>query len=888
MILKTVTNAGDPIVDGLGRPIAGLPIKFILVDAKGHAADGWDLTSQERIAPGPITVLTDEAGEFSADLWPTTRGDRVLYWKCSVPIEGVQDFKNALDVGADAEAPVSWFEFRFGSAVPTPQQYAAWVQVTGGFATKALLDAAAGAYDDGDCLLVTNDPTPANNGTYRKSGAGWTQASFDRVAAIEPVARRANWRILTKSDTPVDITYTQAGFATVVTWPRLYLFAGGGTPLFRVEPITNFALANETAIYVDITDPLNGNGELPIHTIYKPQDGAANAYLGDGKFILLYAYYGWFGGLAAPSAIHRGTIGLQHLVAGFTLPTANIAAKAITLAKVEDTIANRLERAYTHIGGTLTKRKISGTDMIISTTGLRVIRGRDNATLSVNAITDLTVPANRVVYLDLDEVPVNGFISAQLSADIYGGNGSPAGFLTNDRKIPLFINVNGTWGGGLLNGAYEPAPPIDTDLRLGLVWLKTLGTALTFNPTTRTLAWDMQLIAPVSESMFSFFGGQSRIKIDPTTLVIPNTAYNVVYLDLTVAAPGGTYPTAAVKVGQYYQDPTRYYGAPRHLPLFVYNQTEWYPVAGFPTPTITGGTMTIPSTAMEIVKTATTIKTYIKGSNPGSAKYLQYNLVRTVAAYDAGAVGTAITNLDAWNLQAVNETTRTMPYTYTLGQMVVNGGAWELAIKENGAADFIGSHMHGDEVMTSATLLIDGVQVATDAVGNFAARRLTLIQKTTLYRCNTNTPVANVTRRTEITTDGIEITQDLEWLTAFTSQFGYLSMLPIKRTTDDTDGGGVITNRGMRDPGYAVETLAPSGFAEIATTDAATVNIWGTTSGYSAKVQILEQPAGTPKSFRFANALNYNKLYFDMANGHTTAPGEKWRVRTRYTLDTTN
>ena len=56
-----------------------------------------------------------------------------------------------------------------------------------GFATKAEMDASL-AYPAGTLALVTNDATPENNGTYRKTGAsgsgGWVQ-SADRVTGLE-------------------------------------------------------------------------------------------------------------------------------------------------------------------------------------------------------------------------------------------------------------------------------------------------------------------------------------------------------------------------------------------------------------------------------------------------------------------------------------------------------------------------------------------------------------------------------------------------------------------------------------------------------------------------------------------------------------------------------
>lgn len=181
MITRIITNEGDPIVDGTGRPAKMVKILFLLVDETGQPADGWDILSGERIAPGPVRAVTDAAGEFSVELWPTSRGEKPLFWNCSVGIDGVADFQNSLVEGG----VLQWISFRFGAVTPTPEQYALWSIVTNGVATKAILDAAAGAYADGQCLNVTNDPDTSLNGIWRKSGAGWIQGSFDRVALAE-------------------------------------------------------------------------------------------------------------------------------------------------------------------------------------------------------------------------------------------------------------------------------------------------------------------------------------------------------------------------------------------------------------------------------------------------------------------------------------------------------------------------------------------------------------------------------------------------------------------------------------------------------------------------------------------------------------------------------
>lgn len=188
MITRIVTNAGQPLVDGFGTPQAGARIQFYLVNEAGKPTDSWDTVSGERVIPGPVEVLTDASGEFTVSLWPTSRGDRILYWWCRVSSKDVEDFMAPL---ADGEGSVSWIVFQAGGSAPTPQQYALWAQVTQGLATKAALDAVAGTYSDGDCLFVTNDPTPANNGTWRKEGGVFVQASFDRVAALEAVTAYA-------------------------------------------------------------------------------------------------------------------------------------------------------------------------------------------------------------------------------------------------------------------------------------------------------------------------------------------------------------------------------------------------------------------------------------------------------------------------------------------------------------------------------------------------------------------------------------------------------------------------------------------------------------------------------------------------------------------------
>lgn len=217
MITRIVTNAGDPLVNGGGALQIGVKISFTLVDAKGNPSGAWDVLGGDHITPGPVVVFTDAYGLFSVALWPTSRADRVVFWKCDVDLPFIPSFKNPL---IDVAGSLQWFDFRFGSdssqgwpgdigpaigqaiagaavayvpRVSSVESRVAAVEAgqgsgVVGYATQAALFADLVPADK-TVAYVTNDSTAANNGAYRKSGAtgagSWIQSSSDRVAILE-------------------------------------------------------------------------------------------------------------------------------------------------------------------------------------------------------------------------------------------------------------------------------------------------------------------------------------------------------------------------------------------------------------------------------------------------------------------------------------------------------------------------------------------------------------------------------------------------------------------------------------------------------------------------------------------------------------------------------
>lgn len=88
MSLRTLTNAGDPLIGADGQPKASVVITFQLVDAAklqpvvlfDASSDGGDL-----VIGDIVTATTNSAGEFTTALWPNNRGEIATLYKVRLP-----------------------------------------------------------------------------------------------------------------------------------------------------------------------------------------------------------------------------------------------------------------------------------------------------------------------------------------------------------------------------------------------------------------------------------------------------------------------------------------------------------------------------------------------------------------------------------------------------------------------------------------------------------------------------------------------------------------------------------------------------------------------------------------------------------------------------------
>lgn len=425
------------------------------------------------------------------------------------------------------------------------------------------------------------------------------------------------------------------------------------------------------------------------------------------------------------------------------------------------------------------------------------------------------------------------------------------------------------------------------DPYLGDVWLKINPVNITFDSVTRTLAWDNYLILPDE-------GGQGRVKLAPGSYTFSNQSYNVAYLDLRLVVTTGDTPATAVKGGQYYDlaNTDRFVGASHQLPIFYWNSaTDYGSLGGFPSVAsmVAGGLKDDDI----VVKVETNLaRVYVKGAKSGSSKYLELNIAREVKPFDPTGTD-AYGNADLWRLKYAYEcdnTAGTTSFARSRGGFpLLNGGEIECAIKEQGVPDYIGG-FHGDEIKTHAELLLDGVEIPFDTPATLTGKKLQFVQRAKLYRCNTQTEVAEHAKHVTIHRDKggatIRLQQHVQWSQSLVIEAAMLTMLPIKRLLNDTSGEQ-ITAVAMRAPFYDKEDVSAAGFTQVVSSgELPASQLWGPT-GISAEVEILKHPGYADCGFYVSNAIYYNKLYYSVAGSaasgmggtaHTTQVGEKWDV----------
>ena len=109
MITRQLHNVGQPFLSPQGRPMAGVLIRFTLVDEYYHAVSAFDRETKQKIV-GETRVKTDAKGEFKVNLWPNTRGDKKTLYLVHSDVPGIERFASVLVEGS---SPITLFDFKY-------------------------------------------------------------------------------------------------------------------------------------------------------------------------------------------------------------------------------------------------------------------------------------------------------------------------------------------------------------------------------------------------------------------------------------------------------------------------------------------------------------------------------------------------------------------------------------------------------------------------------------------------------------------------------------------------------------------------------------------------------------------------------------------------------
>lgn len=209
---------------------------------------------------------------------------------------------------------------------------------------------------------------------------------------------------------------------------------------------------------------------------------------------------------------------------------------------------------------------------------------------------------------------------------------------------------------------------------------------------------------------------------------------------------------------------------------------------------------------------------------------------------------------------------------------------YECAVRLAGWPNFVGGHVHGNEVINNMTVLIDGVPVAIGSgMNSLLFDKITLIETSTLYDiADGTTPIADHGRQYDFTIDGLNLKQSLKWRIAASLDNCYMAMFPPSK--DWIDRGAVNSD-------FEVIELSSDAATPLTTVikeNADKITLWDTNTRVSAIFGANKYPTGLVGGDRITISDNegmaYNKVYIKVCGGGTSSVGELWLSDTYYKM----
>lgn len=261
---------------------------------------------------------------------------------------------------------------------------------------------------------------------------------------------------------------------------------------------------------------------------------------------------------------------------------------------------------------------------------------------------------------------------------------------------------------------------------------------------------------------------------------------------------------------------------------------------------------------------------YSGAGDDDSTEHLDINVYTkqglNVVTYQLGHCVDPTKNADCWRLM----------YILVNGTKITRQGEFEFAVQLTGRPDFSGGIMHGDEVDTAFTMFVDGVKFNTIQTQR-GKEELRFVRRSTIYDPNDNVTVLGYHGCEYIfTSEGLRLRQSMTWSVAAPIRRAYMTMYPVMKAYsgyryDDT-GFDIVANSLTN---YSVSIPKATMICEYSST-------------CRSAISISKYPEGLPGGDRAAvtdnNGVDYNKIYFIVSTGGTTAIGDLWQSDTMFDI----
>lgn len=284
------------------------------------------------------------------------------------------------------------------------------------------------------------------------------------------------------------------------------------------------------------------------------------------------------------------------------------------------------------------------------------------------------------------------------------------------------------------------------------------------------------------------------------------------------------------------------------------------------------------------------VNIYMHSPKGRADNFMKYTLRHFIVPFSDGRT---YQNQNVWRLFELYSYKKTDDgLTQELNYQIVNGGEWECAIKIKDTPDFHGGY-HGYENTLSALFMADGEEIDLSMPCSKQTEKFECILKSEIYRQGTeNEIVAEHIKHYVFENGKVLLHQEILWKQTVTVLYSYLMMFPIRRTSDDTPSGEVISDRISINDNCKVYDIEKAGHETEVSNNSATARnveyakIWGRKSGICAEISINCKLLPT-NSFFVQNNNVYNKLYFSYVGdgvGHKVNTNEKWTIDTIYEI----